>query len=351
MRLTAAATALFLAALPLAAAAQPAASWGVDLPTSQPGDAQRRFVEGVAAMHLHMFEDADEHFRAARELAPDFAMAYWGAALNHHRTIWSVHDRHGPRAVLAQLGPTPHARAAKAKTPREKGYLAAVEALFGEGPQAERELAYSDAMRRLSEAHPEDTEALAWYALSLMRVTPAGLTRQQTRMLMASLSLRVLQRNPRHPGANRYLIQSTDDPVHSALGWVAVNNLRGITTTAAEVLHIPSHVYVQHGLWREAAEANMRAFDASMAWTKAHGWSLADLNLHNYGHLLNFAHYAYLQSGQLGKAAALRDRVRSDYQASGRSPEIRRWFACVVLGAAGCRESALQGAGSTAAEC
>jgi tetratricopeptide (TPR) repeat protein len=317
------------------AIAQPAATWGMVFPTSQTGGAQQHFLEGVTAMHLHMFEDAEEHFQAAQRVAPDFAMAYWGEALNQHRTIWSYHDATKARAALARLGPTPDARAAKAPTAREKRYLAAIEALFGSGTQSARELAYSQAMRQLSEAFPDDTEALAWYCLSLMRVTTPGLTRSQTRMDMASAALRVLARNPSHPGANRYLIQSTDDPVHSTIGWLAVENLRRIQATAAEALHVPSHVYIQHGLWHEAAEANMRAFDASMAWTKAHGWKLADLNLHNYGHLLNFANYAYLQSGQLSKAEALRERVRSDYEASGHAPELRRWFAdlfarCVV---------------------
>jgi tetratricopeptide (TPR) repeat protein len=317
------------------ALAQPAAAWGMVFPTSQTGEAQQRFLEGVTAMHLHMFEDAEEHFKAAQRAAPGFAMAYWGEALNQHRTIWSYHNADKARAALARLGPTPEARAAKAPTAREKGYLNAIEALYGAGTQPARELAYSQAMRRLNQDFPDDTEALAWYCLSLMRVTSPGLTRDQTRMDMAAAALRVLGRNPRHPGANRYLIQSTDDPVHSTIGWLAVDNLRRVNATAAEAVHIPSHVYIQHGLWNEAADANMRAFDASMAWTKAHGWKLADLNLHNYGHLLNFANYAYLQSGQLSKAEAIRERVRADYEASGHAPELRRWFAdvfarCVV---------------------
>ena len=308
------------------AAAQPAATWGVTMATTESGEAQRRFVEGVTAMHLHMYEDAEEHFLAAQKLAPDFVMAYWGEALNQHRTIWSYHNRDKALAALAKLGPTPAARSAKAPTTRERGYLAAVEALFGAGPQRERELAYAVKMQALSAANPDDLEALAWYCLSLMRVDLPGLTRQQTRMEMASLALKVLQKNAKHPGANRYLIQSTDDPTHSPIGWIAVDNLKAVKATGAEVIHVPSHVYLQHGMWQEVADANRAAFDASMAWVDAHGWKLADLNLHNYGHLLNFLNYAYLESGQLQKAAEVRDRIRKDFYASGKAAEIRRWF-------------------------
>lgn len=309
------------------AAAQLAAHWGVVFPTSQTGEAQQHFLEGVTAMHLHMFEDAQEHFRAAQRLAPGFAMAYWGEALSKYRPIWSYYLEDEARAVLRRLGATPAERAAKAPTAREKAYLAAVEALFSEeGTQRDREAAYSAAMKKLAEAYPDDLEAMAWYSLSLWRVTEADLTRAQSRNEMASLALRVLRRNPRHPGANRYLIQSTDDPTRYTIGMVAAENLREVETNSAEAIHIPTHVYTHRGTWKESAEANQRAFDASMAWVKEHGWSLADLDGHNYGHLLIAAHYAYLQSGQLAKAAALRERARSDYEASGKVREIARPF-------------------------
>jgi hypothetical protein len=314
--------AVLIYALALPAGAQPAAYWGIEFPTSQSGPAQQHFLEGVTAMHLHMFEDAEEHFHAAQQIAPDFAMAYWGEALNNHRTIWSIHRLEEARAVLNRLGPTPAARAAKAPTEREKAYLAAVESLFGEGSQAERQAAYAEAMGRVSATWPDDIEARAWYALALMRETPPELTRERTRSLMAALSLEVLARNPRHPGANRYLIQSTDDPVNTDLGVIAVNNLEMLDIEAAEALHIPSHYYIQHGLWLETADANMRAFESSMAWVEEHDWQLQDLNNHNYGHLLQFANYGFLQAGIASEAAGIRARVLQDYIASGGAREL-----------------------------
>ena len=251
-------------------------------------------------MHLHMFEDAEEQFLAAQKVQPDFARAYWGEALNQHRTIWNVHNIDVARDILRRLGATAEERAGKAPTAREKAYLGAIEILFGEGTQRERETGVLQS--------DEHTEARAWYALSLMRVSPPGRTREQTRSLMASLSLEVLTQNPSHPGANRYLIQSTDDPENTDLGVIAVNNLAVVDTDAAEALHIPSHYYVQHGMWEETAESNMRAFRSSMKWVAEHDWSLEELNSHNYGHLLQFANYGYLQSGQLTAASAIRQR-------------------------------------------
>jgi tetratricopeptide (TPR) repeat protein len=309
-------------ALSSATLAQPAAYWGVQFPTSESGAAQQHFLEGVTAMHLHMFEDAEEHFLAAQQQSSDFAMAYWGEALNNHRTIWSIHRLDAARAALRKLGPTPQARAARAPSQREKDYLAAIEILFGEGDFTARQEAYSAAMAELSENYPEDMEAKAWYALSLMRITPPDHTRERTRSLMASLSLEVLAQNPRHPGANRYLIQSTDDPVNTDLGIIAVNNLELLDIDAAEALHIPSHYYIQHGMWLETAESNMRAFASSMAWVAEHDWQLQDLNNHNYGHLLRFANYGYLQAGIDSEAEKIRQRVLQDFIDSGGAAEI-----------------------------
>jgi hypothetical protein len=155
------------------AGAQIYQNWNLDFPTSQTGAAQEHFLDGVTYMQLHMFEDAEKHFRVAQELAPDFAMAYWGEALTQHRTIWSIHRLDVAREVLARLAATPAERAAKAPTAREQAYLAAVETLFGAGAFLDRQTAYSEAMAELTASYPEDIEAAAFYALSLMRETPA----------------------------------------------------------------------------------------------------------------------------------------------------------------------------------
>ena len=46
--------------------AQVSDDWDVVFPTSESGAAQDHFLEGVTYMHLHMFEDAEDHFREAQ---------------------------------------------------------------------------------------------------------------------------------------------------------------------------------------------------------------------------------------------------------------------------------------------
>ena len=54
----------------------------------------------------------------------------------------------------------------------------------------------------------------------------------------------------------------------------------------------------QLGRWQQMADLNRQAFELSMAWTKRHGYKLQDLNNHDYGHLLTYEQYGYLQLGQ-----------------------------------------------------
>ncbi len=91
--------------------------------------------------------------------------------------------RTGPRsgrAALAKLGATPQARAAKAKTPREKAYLDAVEILFGEGDENDRERRYALAMEQLHAKYPDDVDATCFYALALLGTSNAVATFRHT---------------------------------------------------------------------------------------------------------------------------------------------------------------------------
>jgi hypothetical protein len=311
-----------LAAAPTPAQEIRAETWNVRFPTSASGRAQDHFLSGLTALHLFMYEDAVEHFRAAQREAPGFAMAYWGEALAHYRPIWSIYNRDDARAILNRLAKTAEARAAKAPTPREKAYLAAVEVLFADGSQRERQIAYAAEMQRVADRYPDDLEALALLCVARVMIFPRD-TNGRDRMETVAMALEILERNPLHPGAPRYLIQSADDPEHAALGLSAVRAMkRWKEEGGAESIHIPSHVYVQLGMWDEAERVNARAFDVSMAWTKAHGFGLADLNMHNYEHLLRWRQYSLLQLGREKESQALIDRAAADFRASGKAEPI-----------------------------
>ena len=142
------------------AAAQFAEVGSLDFPTSaRSEEAQRHFLRGVATLHSFGWKQAIEQFQAAQAIEPDFALAYWGETLSYNHPLFGGGpdlDEENPRAVLTRLGPTPAARAAKAPSDRERGFLEAVEVLWSdEGTYNERRVGYMEAMERLYERYPQ----------------------------------------------------------------------------------------------------------------------------------------------------------------------------------------------------
>lgn len=265
----------------------------ISFPTSGPPEAQAHFLRGVLFLHSFEYLDAREEFQAARKLAPDFAMAFWGEAMSYNEPLWFAQNAEAARAALARLAPTAEERQRKAPTAREKAYLGAVEVLYGEGSKEERDLAYAEAMRRLHEAYPDDDEAASFYALSLIGTCHRG---RDFRVYMqaASLAEEVFARNPKHPGALHYLIHSYDDPVHAPLGLRAARVYAQVAAEAAHALHMPSHIFFALGMWEESVKSNEDAWAASRKKAARRGEPLDGGGYH----ALWWLHYAYLQQGR-----------------------------------------------------
>src|SRR5262245_4972004 len=158
------------------ASAQNAVLGTISFPNSGSAAAQPYFVEGVKFLHSFEWDDAADAFRKAQQADPGFALAYWGEALSrtggHHYP--PEQDMSGARKALVKLAPTRAERLAKAPTERERGYLNAVEDLYGDGDAHERMVKYAEAMGQLSARFPEDDEAAVLHALALMRTARRG---------------------------------------------------------------------------------------------------------------------------------------------------------------------------------
>ena len=275
----------------------------VSMVNSGAPEAQEAFLAGLAALHSFFYDEAADLFREAQEADPDFALAYWGEALTYDHPLWDQQDTEAARAALARLAPTREERAAKAGTERERAFLETVEALYGEGDRDERHLAYSEALRELMETYPDDHEAVSLYALSLQGLQDRTAMDMRMQMESAAILEEVFEENPLHPGAAHYLIHAYDDPVHAPLGLRAARVYAEIAPAAHHALHMPSHIFVQMGMWDEAAHMNERAWQASVDWVERRGHSKTKQDFHSLGWL----HYIYLQQGRIADAESTID--------------------------------------------
>ena len=104
----------------------------IAFPNSGAAKAQDAFTRGVLLLHSFEYEDAAEAFVEAQAIDSDFALAYWGEAMTHNHPLWREQDRDAALAALAKFAPTAAERRHKTPTDRERGYMAAVEALYGD---------------------------------------------------------------------------------------------------------------------------------------------------------------------------------------------------------------------------
>ena len=272
-------------------------------PTSGSPEAQRHFLRGVAILHSFGWKQAIAEFQLAQKAQPDFAMAYWGESLCYNHPLNSQMDFKEPRAVLARLGPDRASRVAKAPTPREKGFMLAVEELWGEGDSRQRRIAYMNAMDRLFRQFPNDDEVKTFYALSLLSAASAVDDRTSRLHVKAgALAMDVFKRNPSHPGAVHYIIHAFDDPIHAPLALEAAHVYAKIVPAVSHAVHMPTHIFIQHGMWNEVANQNMRAFNVAKEL-----WQPGDVP-GDMSHSGDWGQYGFLQ---LGDYAGARERIQA----------------------------------------
>ena len=274
----------------------------ISFPNSGAPAAQAPFIRGVLLLHSFEYDDAIAAFREAERIDPSFAMAYWGEAMCFNQTLWYNENLAKGREALSRFAATPAARQAKAPTDREKGFLDAVEKMFGPGDKATRNRAYADRMAALAAQFPADDEAAVFHALSLLGTQPETGARDTAVMLRAgSIALAVLKKNPQHPGAAHYALHAFDDGEHAAMGLDAARIYARIAPASSHAQHMPSHAFLPLGLWDEASRSDEAAWQTSVALAKQKGLSSAQ---HDF-HALGWLHYEYLQQGRFEKARSL----------------------------------------------
>ncbi|MFN2447036.1 MAG: tetratricopeptide repeat protein [Vicinamibacterales bacterium] len=237
----------------------------ITFPTSGAAAAQDAFLEGVKSLHSFQFDEAAEAFRRAQTTDPSFALAYWGEAMSYNHPLWAQQDTEAAKKALEKIAPTLEARLDRVRLPKEKALLEAADVLFSSpGDKLARDTAYADRMAEMHAKWPDDHEIATFYALSLLGTVRPGDTGFRRQALAASVAQKVYQENPKHPGAAHFIIHAFDDPDHAPLGLPAARAYAGIAPAAAHALHMPSHIFVQLGMWQDVVTSNVAAYKAAV---------------------------------------------------------------------------------------
>ena len=296
----------------------------INFPTSAKPAAQAPFLTGVKGLYNFEFDIAAEAFRDAQNADPAFALAYWGEAMSYNHPLWAQQDLAAARKVLERLAPTAAARAAKAPAGKEREFMESAEVLFGAGDKLTRDIAYADTLKSMHAKYPVDDEIACLYSLALLGTGRPGVSNTRNAMQAAAIAQGIFQRHPQHPGAAHYIIHSFDDPDHAILSLTAAREYSKIAPSAAHALHMPSHIFVQLGMWDDVVASNVVAYKAAVDLAVAKNLPRGREDFHTLGWL----QYAYLQQGKFDEAQKAVDQAKAVADKD-TAPNIRDGYAAM----------------------
>ncbi len=277
----------------------------VHFPVSCGAEVQKPFERGVALLHSFWYEEAKKEFEQIAKDDPKCAMAHWGIAMSIWHQLWNQ-----PDAATIKRGhdEVKSARSLHPKTDRERDYITAMDEFY-RGKRRDyhdRASTYCQAMATTHQDYPDDREAAAFYALSLLASEPDNDTTFANRKQAAAILEKLFAVEPDHPGVAHYLIHSYDKPQLAQLGLPAARRYAQIAPAAPHALHMPSHIFARLGLWQDDINSNL----ASIAATR----KTAAMHMGGEGHqfhAMDFLVYAYLQSGREADAQRVIDEVKA----------------------------------------
>jgi tetratricopeptide (TPR) repeat protein len=295
--------------------------------TTASAEAQRWFDRGLNWCYGYHHEEAVACFEKALQADPNCAMAHWGvgyAAGPNYNFPWELMDPAGKAASLTRSYDASRAAVALA------GGVSAVERVLIEAlparyPQREPiedqrawNDAYADAMRVAYRTHPNDLDLCAIFVEAILNRTPwrmwdartseptPGAGTLEARDVLEA-AFRDLPGAMDHPGLlhlHVHLMEMSPTP-EAAL--VTGDRLREVSPDMGHLTHMPTHIDIQCGQYRDAMHWNQRAIIADRKFYDRAGPMnfYSGYRIHNY----HFAAYGAMFLGQYAPAIAAADEL------------------------------------------
>ncbi|MGE0824427.1 MAG: hypothetical protein AB7G75_03920 [Candidatus Binatia bacterium] len=243
--------------------------------TSSP-KAQQYFDQGLRLIYAFNHDEATRSFKEAVRLDPNCAMAYWGIAftLGPNYNLPTDPDRAKAAYEAAQKALS----LAAAVSESERAYIEAIAKRYAADPEADRaalDKAFADAMREVAKKYPDDPDASTLFAESMMNLRPwdlwtlDGKPQPGTEEIVATLE-GVLKKHPNHPGAIHYYIHAVEPSSQPERAVPYAERLAELAPGAGHLVHMPSHIYMRVGRYKDANESNARAAKVDEDYIETH---------------------------------------------------------------------------------
>ena len=270
--------------------------------------AQAEFNRGVALLHHMTYPQARASFEKVASIDPTCAMAQWGIGMTLFQPLWPT--RPSP-AELQRGWDAVRRGTALTATDRERKFLSTVEAFYKEPASPDywlRIRRWRDATAALHAALPDDTEAGAFHALALLATAPTDTAARAAADRAAVILLRIHERVPDHPGANHYIVHSSDVTGRERESLEITRRYDAVAPRNPHALHMPTHIYTRLGEWDNVIKGNLRAADAAL---EIPAGDKGQFVWDEFPHAIEYVVYGYLQRGMDDSAAFQIRRLHS----------------------------------------
>ena len=227
--------------------------------------AQRYFDQGLILSYGFNHAESARSFREAARLDPKCAMCSWGEALVLGPNINApMDDSAVPQAYAAVQKALSLVRTA---TRKEQALIQAVATRYSKDvvkDRSELDKAYAEAMRKASKQFPDDPVISSLLAEALMDLHPwnfwtkTGEAQPWTAEIVSTLEA-VLEQAPDNPLANHLYIHTLEASPHPEKALPSAKRLTSLVPGLGHLVHMPAHIYIRVGRYRDAAVVNQHA--------------------------------------------------------------------------------------------
>jgi tetratricopeptide (TPR) repeat protein len=268
--------------------------------------AQKYFDQGLRLVYGFNHAEAIRSFTRATELDSACAMCWWGIAYAYGPHVNAGMD--SASGVIAYQAAQKALSLSRTASPWQQAYIRAVAARYAPVPPANRatlDSAYARGMAAVARQYPNDLDAAALYAESLMDLrpwnywTPQGQPYPGTDEIIRQLE-RVIARNPEHPGACHYYIHAVE-AVKPQLAVPCAERLARLMPGVGHMVHMPAHIYVRVGRYNDAATSNVHAIHTDETFIEGQK-PVTVYSLAYYPHNIHFLAFVSTLAGRSGQA-------------------------------------------------
>lgn len=240
--------------------------------TTQNPLAQKYFDQGLILAYAFNHAEAHRSFVEAARLDPNCAMCFWGQALVLGPNINAPMN---PSAVPVAYAAVQQAvQLSKEMTAKEQALIKAIGERYSKEVPSDRsalDQAYANAMRQVHAQFPQDSTIGSLLGEALMDLHPwnywgpDGEGYAWTPEILTMLE-DALASDPNHPLTNHLYIHAVEASPNPERAVPSADRLGNLVPGAGHLVHMPGHIYIRVGRYRDALQVNRHATKADSGY-------------------------------------------------------------------------------------